>query len=71
MRTRAAVIKDLQDNDCALSPENLTCDGELAPYLVMARRRKLLAERAALVKELGHEPTDAELYPELYGPGSH
>ena len=65
MRTKAEIIKDLQDNDCALSPENLTCDGELAPHLVMVRRRQLLKERAVLVKELGREPTTAELYPEL------
>ena len=29
-RSEALIIKDLQDIDNQLSPENLTCDGELS-----------------------------------------
>ena len=61
------IINDLQDVECQLSPENLTCDGELARSHVERRRRELTAKRQALVIELGREPTAAELFPELHG----
>lgn len=60
-RPDAMVIADLRRVDNALSPENLTCDGELSERQVAQRLRELMAEQAKLVKELGRRPTDAEL----------
>ena len=45
------------------SPENLTCDGELRPTEVRRRATILNRERAAVIAELGYEPTWEELYP--------
>ena len=66
-RSEAQIVKDLQDNECQLSPENISCDGELHPLVVAQRRRALLAKRTQLVKELGRIPTPADIYPELQG----
>ena len=40
-RSEALIIKDLQDIDNQLSPENLTCDGELSSSEVEARQKLL------------------------------
>ena len=61
-RTDAEIIRDLQGVECDLSPENLSCDGELRGRALMQKAARLRAKRAALVKELGREPTDAELW---------
>jgi hypothetical protein len=62
------IIADLRHVESELSPENLTCDGELPKSRVNQKLRELTAKRRALVKELGREPTDEELYPNrLYG----
>lgn len=47
-----------------LSPECLSCDGELRPSEVRRRATILNRERAAVIAELGYEPTWKELYPE-------
>lgn len=47
-----------------LSPENLTCDGELRPSEVRRRATILNRERQTIIDELGYEPTWKELYPE-------
>lgn len=46
----------------ALSPENLTCDGELSRSQVNAKHKRIMAEFKALVKETGYEPTESESY---------
>jgi hypothetical protein len=61
-RTEAEIIRDLQGVECQLSPENLTCDGELSASQVRTKAAQLNAKRKALVKELGREPTDNELW---------
>lgn len=61
-RPDAEIIKDLQRVECDLSPENLTCDGELSQSAVARKGASLRAERARLVKELGREPTQKELF---------
>lgn len=61
-RTEAEIIRDLQGIECALSPENLHCDGEISVTAARAKGRKLEAQRKALIKELGREPTDAEIW---------
>lgn len=40
--------------DCNLSPENLSCDGELSREEQAIRHRKLMAERIMLETELGY-----------------
>ncbi len=62
MRDRTDIIRDLQRVECALSPENLCCDGELSKSETNRRYRTLTKERAKLVKELGREPTAEELW---------
>jgi len=66
-RSEALIIKDLQDIDNQLSPENLTCDGELSSSEVEARQKLLEACWKKLEKELGRKVTSEELYPEIYG----
>lgn len=61
-RTEAEILRDLQRVECDLSPENLTCDGELSGAQVRKRAAALKTKRAALVKELGREPTDQEMW---------
>jgi hypothetical protein len=61
-RTDAEIIRDLQRVECELSPENLCCDGELRGKALLDKAARLNRQRAALVKELGREPTDAELW---------
>jgi hypothetical protein len=61
-RTEAEIIRDLQGVECDLSPENLTCDGELRGPALRKRAAALQAKRKALVAELGREPTDNELW---------
>jgi hypothetical protein len=61
-RTTQEIIKDLQRVECNLSPENLHCDGEISLTEARRKERVLNKMRKALVKELGREPTDAELW---------
>ena len=61
-RTDKEIIADLQMIECALSPENLSCDGEASASYVKKKSKELHAKRKALVIELGREPTDAEVY---------
>lgn len=60
-RTEAQILRDLQDVESGLSPENLTCDGEAPMSYVRKRRAELMRKRKALVKELGREPEYHEL----------
>lgn len=68
VRTRSEedILNALRDVENALSPENLSCDGELPKSEINRRYSKLMAEKTRLVKELGRTPTDKELYPEIY-----
>ena len=61
-RTDAEIIAELQDIDCGLSPENLSCDGEASRTHVMRTYRRLNARKAACIKELGREPSFDELW---------
>ena len=56
------IIKRLQRVECELSPENLHCDGEISRAAARKKQVLLLKIRAELVKMLGREPTDAEIY---------
>lgn len=61
-RAESQILDDIRDVDCQLSPENLSCDGELSARQVRVKYRKLMAQRNQLVKELGRKPTTKELF---------
>jgi hypothetical protein len=61
-RTDAEIMKDLRNVECKLSPENLSWDGERPIADQRRAEKELLAMRAVLVKELGREPTDHEIW---------
>lgn len=61
-RSEKELIEAIRDVDCALSPENLWCDGEATAAHAKREEKRLRKERAALIKELGREPTFEELY---------
>jgi hypothetical protein len=61
-RTDAEIIRDIQRIECALSPENLHCDGEITRAQARTKERALTTQRAKLVKELGRTPTDSEIW---------
>lgn len=65
-RPEAEVLADLRAVDCALSPENLTCDGELRGSALRRKAARLRARQRELVRELGRRPTDQELYGSYY-----
>jgi hypothetical protein len=56
------IIRDLRTLDGQLSPENLTCDGELRGSALRRKAARLRAQQRALVNELGRQPTSQELY---------
>jgi hypothetical protein len=47
---------------CQLSPENLTCDGELRGAQVRARHKQLMKEWNALEREVGRTVTEEETW---------
>jgi hypothetical protein len=61
-RSDVEILNDLRSIEAGLSPENLTCDGELSIYQARRRASKLNAQKKALIKELGRTPTDAEIW---------
>lgn len=57
------------DLACQLSPENLSCDGELPRAEREARRRRILVEWEALEKEAGRPVPLQEAESWLWAPG--
>jgi hypothetical protein len=55
------LMAELLNLECQLSPENLTCDGELPRSQVQRRFQRLSTAKNKVVKELGYEPTFEEL----------
>ena len=47
---------------CQLSPENLTCDGELSNAQVRIRYQKLTSEWAKLEREVGRAVSEEETW---------
>lgn len=47
---------------CQLSPENLTCDGELSQRQVRARYSALTKEWKCLEKQVGRKVTEDEVW---------
>ena len=61
-RPEADLIAALRRIEASLSPENLYWDGERSRTAARAAERRLMAERKALVAELGREPSPRELW---------
>lgn len=61
-RPEAEVIRDLQTVECQLSPENLTCDGEIRGSALMRRAAALHRRQKELLRELGRPLRDGELW---------
>lgn len=55
------LMKELLSLECQLSPENLTCDGELPAGAIRRRFKQLSTAKAKVVQELGYEPSFEEL----------
>lgn len=60
------IIIELKERFCdlagQLSPENLSCDGELPAKQVAARRKRLMTEWAGLEKQVGRRVSESETY---------
>jgi len=61
--TEKQIMDKLRVIDERMSPENLSCDGELSQGEQAAKYRELARELKGLLKLLGRTPTYAELYP--------
>ncbi len=59
-RSDDEILEDFRRVYCDLSPENLSCDGELAPSAVRARATVLHNKLKALAKELGRMVSEEE-----------
>lgn len=61
-RPDAEIMKDILGVYCSLSPENLSCDGELSRSRVIQRAASLRAQLRALFTEIGRTVTESEAY---------
>ena len=61
-RTEAAIMSDILGAYCELSPENLTCDGELSGAHVRRRAAALRARLQLLFREVGRTVSEDEAY---------
>jgi len=61
-RPESEILMEIQGIECALSPENLSCDGERPLAAQLATYRHLTAKKNVLIKELGRTPTDQEVW---------
>jgi hypothetical protein len=66
-RPDAEIMRDILGVYNELSPENLTCDGELSQSRVRARYRALQAQLGRLQRELGRTVTETEAYASARG----
>lgn len=64
-RPEMSILRDIDGIYCELSPESLTCDGELSGTQVLRRSRALNARLRALFTELGREVSEMEVFNRL------
>jgi hypothetical protein len=64
-RAEKDILRDIAGVYCSLSPENLTCDGELSRSAVSRKRVTLHRELNALFAELGRRVDETEAYKAL------
>jgi hypothetical protein len=60
--TKTELIEQLKSIECQLSPEKLTRDGKLPQSEVNRRAAHLNRQRSQIIKQLGYQPTDKELW---------
>lgn len=60
--TKNEIMNSFVDLTFKLSPENLTCDGELSKRQVKTKLRKLKAEWKRLEKQLGKSMSESEVW---------
>lgn len=56
------IVREIDRIYCQLSPENLTCDGELPQSVVKSKRAKLLVRLKKCFDCLGREVDIAEVW---------
>jgi hypothetical protein len=61
-RSHKDIMKDISNVYCALSPENLSCDGELPMYEIRSKIKVLKARLNTLFNEIGRHVSDEEAY---------
>jgi len=61
-RADSVILKEIGDVYCELSPENLTCDGELSGAQVRRKLAALNGRLKALCSELGRWVDESECY---------
>jgi|OM-RGC.v1.016141521 hypothetical protein len=61
-RSEKDILKALSSVDSSLSPENLTCDGELSRTAVRRKAAALRRARKALETELGRKMDDTQVW---------
>jgi len=61
-RTERDILEDIRRVYTSLSPENLTCDGELSPTAVKTKKKRLQEELRKLFAELGREVGEEEAF---------
>lgn len=61
-RSEAEIIRDINYTYSALSPENLTHDGELPNNVVAREEKRLTTKLNALFVELGRELTEEQAW---------
>lgn len=61
-RDNRSIKEKFLDLACDLSPENLTCDGELPRSKVLQRLERLRREWAGLEKEIGRKVSEDEVW---------
>lgn len=67
-RPEGEVLREVRNLYCQLSPENLTCDGELPAHIVRKRAQQIQARLRVCFQELGREVSEDEAFQlRLYG----
>lgn len=61
-RTGDEIMKDLIVVECDLSPENLSCDGEVSLTYQRQKYRQLMKKRKVLIRELGRTVSEDEIW---------
>jgi hypothetical protein len=61
-RTEAQIMEQILDSYCALSPENLWCDGGASPRQAAASERREKAVLEGLFQELGRRVGEGEAF---------
>ena len=56
------LFAQLRDVECALSPENLCCDGEAPASWVRREGARLNRIKRGIIAQLGYEPDFKELF---------